>query len=87
MEMILTAVYLGFLGLAILLFSPLILLYMILEALLGETKAWKWFCPPPAPPPEPPKRRRSRCKTARQLEFNFGTRYKKSGTRSLTTGI
>jgi hypothetical protein len=74
MEMILIAVFLGFVGLALVMFSPLIILGLLLEAFFGETKVWKWFFPPQPPPPPPvkqPRRRKPRRKTARQLEFAF----------------
>jgi hypothetical protein len=65
MESILLAVFLAFLVLGIALFSPLILLYWLLEAIFKKPS------PPPPPPVKQPRRRKPRRKTARQLEFAF----------------
>ncbi len=68
MEGILLVVFLAFLVLGIALFSPFILLHMLLEAIFKK--------PSPPPPPRvkarPP--RKPRRKTARQLELklNYG---------------
>jgi len=65
MEMVLIVVMLFYLGLGMLMFSPFILLHMLLEAIFKK--------PSPPPPPlvkaRPP--RKPRRKTARQLELKL----------------